>query len=186
MTTFSPIQHPIPPAPTHGHVDRLLLHIARQAIAMRLAGGRYVPPPVELRPGPRGVFVTLWTREHELRGRIGRLGPLPTLSAAVAECAQSAALHDDRFAPVSPGELPDLSIDLSLLDPPQPVSDLGALDPSVYGVLVEQNGRSGVLLPGIDGVDAPEDQIAIACRKGFINPMQRFDIARFRVRTLHE
>jgi AmmeMemoRadiSam system protein A len=186
MTTFSSIQRPIPPAPAHGHVDRLLLHIARQAIAMRLASGRYLPPPVELVPRPRGVFVTLWNREHALRGCIGRLGPLPHLSAAVAECAQSAALHDDRFAPVSPGELSDLTIELALLEPPQPVSDLRALDPSVYGVLVEQNGRSGVLLPGVDGVDAPEDQVAIACRKGFINPMQRFDIARFRVRTLHE
>jgi AmmeMemoRadiSam system protein A len=186
MTTFSQIQDPVHRVPEHGHVDRLLLHIARQASAMRLADVRYVPPPVEVTPRPHGVFVTLWDQRHELRGSSGRLGPLPSLSAAVAECAQSAALHDDRFAPVSPEELPDLSIEISLLEPPQPVSHLGALDPAVYGVLVEQNGRSGVLLPGIDGVDTPEDQVAIACRKGFIDPMQRFDIARFRVRTVHE
>lgn len=186
MTTFSPIQHSVPRVPDHGHVDRLLLHIARQAMAARLENARYVPPPVELTPRPHGVFVTLWDPEHELRGCIGRLGPMSNVSAAVVECAQSAALHDDRFAPVSADELPDLAIEISLLEPPQPVSDLGALDPAVYGVLVEQNGRSGVLLPGIDGVDTAEDQVAIACRKGFINPMQRFEISRFRVRTIRE
>lgn len=186
MTTSTPIQQVVDHVPARGHVDRLLLHIARQAIAMRLAGRRYAPPPVDLLPRPHGVFVTLWAPGHELRGCIGRLGPLPNLAAAVTECASSAALDDTRFAPVSPEELPDLAIELSLLEAPQPVSDLGALDPAIYGVLVQQNGRSGVLLPGVDGVDHPEDQVAIACRKGFINPMQRFDIARFRVRKVCE
>jgi AmmeMemoRadiSam system protein A len=186
MTTSTPIQHSVPHVSAHGQADRLLLHIARQAIAMRLAGLPYVPPPVELSPKPHGVFITLWDHEHALRGCTGRIGPLSSLAAVVAECAQSAALHDDRFAPVSAEELPDLDIELSLIEPPQPVSDLGALDPAIYGVLVQQKGRSGVLLPAIEGVETPEDQVAIACRKGFIDPMQRFDIARFRVRTLCE
>lgn len=186
MTTFTPIQQAADRVPAHGHVDRLLLLIARKAIAMRLADLRYAPPPVDLLPRPYGVFVSLWASVHELRGCDGRLGPLQNLAAVVAECAVSAALGDTRFAPVSPEELPQLAIELSLLEPPQPVTDLGALDPAIYGVLVEQNGRSGVLLPGVEGVDHPEDQVAIACRKGFIDPMQRFDIARFRVRKVCE
>ena len=186
MTTSTPIEYSVHQVSAHGQPDRLLLHIARQAIAMRLSGLPYVPPPVELSPKPHGVFVTLWDAEHELRGCIGRIGPLSNPAAVVAECAQSAALHDDRFAPVSADELMDITIELSLLDPPQPVSDLGALDPAIYGVLVRQNGRSGVLLPAIEGVETAEDQVAIACRKGFINPMQRFDIARFRVHKVCE
>jgi AMMECR1 domain-containing protein len=186
MTDLTPAERAAQRAPATGHVDRILLHIARAAIERRLAGQGYLPAPVELAPGPNGVFVTLWAPGHVLRGRSGRLGPLPDLAAAVAECAVSAALRDDHFQPVAIEELPRLAIELALLAPPQQVSDLGELDPALYGVLVEQDGRTGVLLPGIDGVDRAEDQVAIACRKGFIDPMRRFDIARFRVRTLRE
>ena len=179
-----PVSNPLAPE----QVDSILLHIARSAISARLAGTRYTPPSRELLPlpVPYGVFVSLWAPEHELRGCVGQLGPVENLAATVAECAESAAFHDTRFPPVSNIELPHLDIEISLLEPPQRVSDLDELDPAAYGVIVQQNGRRGVLLPGIAGVERAEDQVAIACRKGFIDPMQRFDIARFRVRELHE
>lgn len=186
MTQLTPAELAAQRAPAAGHTDGILLHVARAAIERRLLGARYLPPPVAFAPAPHGVFVTLWAPGHVLRGRSGRLGPLPDLAAAVAESAVSAALLDDHFQPVALEELPRLALELALLAPLQRVSDLGELDPAVYGVRVEQDGRSGVLLPGIDGVDRAEDQVAIACRKGFIDPMRRFDIARFRVRTLHE
>lgn len=179
-----PVSNPLASEQVHS----LLLHIARSAISARLAGTRYTPPSSDLVPLPatHGVFVTLWAPEHELRGCIGQIGPVDDLAAIVAECAESAALHDTRFPPVTNHELPQLDIEISLLEPPQRVSDLDELDPAAYGVIVQQNGRRGVLLPGIAGVERAEDQVAIACRKGFIDPMQRFDIARFRVRELHE
>jgi AMMECR1 domain-containing protein len=186
MTELTPAELPAQLAPAAGHVDRILLHIARAAIERRLAGERFLPAPVPLEPGPHGVFVTLWAPGQVLRGRSKRLGPPQDLAATVAETAVAAALLDDHFPPVSLEELPQLTIELALLGPPHSVSDLGELDPSIYGVCVEQDGRSGVLLPGIAGVDRAEDQVAIACRKGFIDPMRRFDIARFRVRTLRE
>lgn len=167
----------------------MMLQIARKAIAARLAGTRYEPPALEVQPRPHGVFVTLWAPEHELRGCIGQIsstGPVENLAHAVADCAVSAAVRDTRFPPVSDIELPQLHIEISLLQPPERVSTLDELDPASYGVIVQQNGRRGVLLPGIDGVDTAQDQVAIACRKGFIDTMQRFDIARFRVRELSE
>jgi MEMO1 family protein len=186
MTTLELSKQPVSPRPAPEPVDSTLLHVARKAIAARLAGTRYAPPTVEPVSLPYGVFVTLWTPEHELRGCIGQLGPIENLAATVAECAVSAAVDDARFTPVMDIELSHLDIEISLLEPPQRVSHLDELDPASYGVIVQQNGRRGVLLPGLAGVDAPEDQVAIACRKGFIDPMQRFDIARFRVRELSE
>jgi AmmeMemoRadiSam system protein A len=176
------VSQPLAPEP----VDSVLLQIARSAIAARLSGARFTPPASRLLPLPYGVFVTLWTPEHALRGCVGQLGPIENLPATVAECAVSAAVNDARFAPVTNIDLPHLDIEISLLEPPQRVSDLDELDPTSYGVIVQQNGRRGVLLPGVAGVERPEDQVAIACRKGFIDPMQRFDIARFRVRELRE
>jgi AmmeMemoRadiSam system protein A len=186
MTLFTSSERTAPVGASRERLESLMLHIARKAIAMRLAGGRYVPPPAQLVPMPHGVFVTLLGPGRELRGCSGQLGPLKNLAATVAECAVAAALDDTRFTPVQADDLPHLTIEVSLLEPPKSVLDLDELDPATYGVLVQQNGRSGVLLPGVDGVDRPEDQVAIACRKGFIDPMQRFDIARFRVRKVSE
>lgn len=177
-----PVSDPLAPE----QVDSILLHIARSAVTAHLAGTRYTPPAAELLPLPHGVYVTLWTPDHALRGCVGQLGPIENLAATVAECAVSAALNDTRFSPVTHNELVNLHIEISLIGPPQRVSHLDELDPASYGVIVEQNGRRGVLLPGVTGVESPEDQVAIACRKGFIDPMQRFDIARFRVRELRE
>ncbi len=186
MTTLDLGKQPVSAPPAPEQVDSILLRVARKAIAARLAGARYAPPALDLLPAPYGVYVTLWAPEHELRGCTGQLGPIESLAATVAECAASAAVSDTRFSPVTDIELSHLDIEISLLQPPQRVSDLDELDPAAYGVIVQQNGRRGVLLPGLAGVDTPEDQVAIACRKGFIDPMQRFDISRFRVRELSE
>lgn len=184
--TFHLNRQPVSNSLAPEQVDSILLHIARAAIAARLAGTRYTPPATALLPLPYGVFVTLWAPGHELRGCIGQLGPIENLADTVAQCAVSAASNDTRFSAVTLTELQNLDIEISLLEPPERVSDLDELDPAAYGVIVQQNGRRGVLLPGIAGVETPDDQVAIACRKGFIDPMQRFDIARFRVRELRE
>jgi len=186
MTTLDLSKQPVSVPHAPEQVDSILLRVARKAIAARLAGTRYAPTALDLLPAPYGVFVTLWGPEHDLRGCIGQLGPIEDLAATVADCAVSAAVSDTRFSPVTEIELSHLDIEISLLEPPQRVSDLDELDPAAYGVIVQQNGRRGVLLPGIAGVETPEDQVAIACRKGFIDPMQRFDISRFRVRELSE
>jgi len=61
------------------------------------------------------------------------------------------------------------------------------LDPSVYGVIVEDKtgGRRGLLLPDIPGIENAEQQVEIAARKAGIarnEPIQlyRFKVERFR------
>src|SRR4030042_5356898 len=72
-----------------------------------------------------GVFVTLnkiatyehreGTREHELRGCIGRPMPQQPLVEATIDSAIDAATHDPRFSPVRPKELGEVVVEVTAL-----------------------------------------------------------------------
>jgi len=47
----------------------------------------------------------------------------------------------------------DLSVKLQLLDPAESVTDISALDPRSYGLIVRSQGRQALLLPGIEGIE---------------------------------
>ena len=170
-----------------GTPERALLDVARESIAAEIASRAWQPPAL---PAPyadvrRAVFVTLREANGALRGCIGRTEPaFPTLAAEIADCAVSAATRDPRFAPVSAAELPTLVLEISLLEPPEPVRDRNELDARVYGVVVGSGHRRGVLLPDIDGVDTPAQQIAIALRKAGIPADAPYELQRFRVRKV--
>jgi AmmeMemoRadiSam system protein A len=128
-----------------------------------------------------GVFVSL-KKAGNLRGCIGTTGP--TTANTVAEIIQnaiSAATQDPRFDPVRATELPGLSISVDILGEAEPVADRVQLDPKKYGVIVRRMGRTGLLLPDLEGVDTVEEQLAIACHKAEIDPSQPYSIERFQV-----
>ena len=160
---------------------------ARLAIEAWARGGS-LPASVSLLEA-RPVFVTLRTLDGELRGCIGRLEPeTGDLYREVAVNAVSAASRDPRFPPVSERELPGLSVEVSVLSPPEQVRDLGDLDPALYGVIVDDlGGHRGVLLPGIPGIDDPRRQVAVAAGKAGLRGedldhlrVQRFVVSKFR------
>lgn len=70
---------------------------------------------------------------------------------------------------------------MDVLEKPEPVSSLDQLDAKKYGVIVSQGSRRGLLLPNLDGVDTPEEQIAIARRKAGIGKEEDVSLERFRV-----
>jgi MEMO1 family protein len=149
-----------------------LVRLAREAIRAHLTGA---PPPVHLVPDPHrpcGVFVSIHEptgdgEEGPLRGCVGTVAPRePTIAAEVARTAVEAATADPRFPPLRPDEVDRVEIEVYLLGEPEPVHGLDELDPGRYGVIVTGgNGRIGVLLPGIDGVDSGLDQVEIAAAK---------------------
>ncbi len=141
------------------------------------------PLPAELR-APSAVFVTL-KKKGELRGCVGSLHPTePTAAHEVVRYAVSAAVRDPRFLPVTLLELAELTATVQLLDPPEPVAGVDALDPDRYGVIVRSGDRQALLLPGLDGITTPEQQVAAACAKAGIGPAQPVELARFRTRTV--
>lgn len=127
-----------------------LLAVAREAIARRIgAQPPLPPPPLDLSlPPARPAFVTLTTRGR-LRGCVGHLEPRGSLEAVIAACAVSAATADPRFPPLTAAELPHTTIEISLLDPPFPVTGPDQIQVGTHGVIVRQGSRRGLLLPQV-------------------------------------
>jgi len=134
-------------------------------------------------PGPRACFVSLHDPDGSLRGCMGTLEPTePQLALEILRNARVAASRDHRFDPVRPEELPGLQVGVDVLSPLEGVGGADALDPRRYGaVLSTWDGRRGVLLPDLPGVDTVEDQLAIVRRKAGIRDGEPVRIQRFTV-----
>lgn len=153
--------------------------IARAAVHAAVRRLPYTPPRGVR--APSGVFVTL-LRQGELRGCIGHITPTcSTQEAEIAKVAPLAALDDPRFQPVSPDELDELEVEVSLLQPPEPIVSGKDLDPRRYGVIVSDGARRGVLLPDLAGVDTVDQQVALARRKAGIAESAPVELERFEV-----
>ncbi|MGC7872826.1 AmmeMemoRadiSam system protein A [Desulfosporosinus sp. SYSU MS00001] len=129
----------------------------------------------------RGCFVTL--KQHgELRGCIGTTQPWQkNLALEIQHNAVAAGTEDPRFWPVEIEELETLSFTVDVLGELEKISGPEVLDPWRYGVVVQKGGRSGLLLPHLEGVDTVSDQIAIAKQKAGISAEEDVDLWRFEV-----
>jgi AmmeMemoRadiSam system protein A len=97
---------------------------------------------------PHGVFVTLKKR-GELRGCIGQMDFERPLWANALEAAVASALEDPRFPPVEPHELPEIAIEVSILNPPEELPQPGLFDPLRQGIIVQKGSRHALLLPKV-------------------------------------
>ena len=68
-----------------------------------------------------------------------------------------------------------------MLYPPEPISSIEELDVERYGVIVSKGFRKGLLLPNIEGVDTPREQVSIALRKAGIGEHEDYKLERFEV-----
>lgn len=125
------------------------------------------------------VFVSI-KKAGALRGCIGTTVTFEhSLAAMIAYCASAAALEDPRFLPLKPEELPDIDISVDILSSFEAIEDLTMLDPKEYGILVKSNGKQGLLLPDLEGIDDAKKQVAIAMQKAGINAGESITIQRF-------
>lgn len=130
-----------------------------------------------------GCFVSIHRKSNnELRGCIGTI--LPTCKNLASEIINNAisACQDSRFEPISKNELDDLDISVDVLNPPEQINSPNKLDPKKYGVIVKaKDGRTGLLLPDLEGVDDINYQISIAEQKAGIAPEEDILLYRFTV-----
>ncbi len=171
-----------------GAYQHPFVSLARQAIQHYLNHQTKLacpePLPQDLK-SPSGAFVSI-KKHQRLRGCIGTLEPCENnLAQEIIENALKAALHDPRFDPVTREELKDLTYSIDVVHPLEKISDIRELDPAIYGVVVRYKGRQGVLLPDLDGVDTPEEQIRICRSKGRIPDDAPVELYRFRVQRFH-
>lgn len=141
--------------------------------------------PSELINRRAGAFVSLHIGGN-LRGCIGTImATKDTLAEEILTNAISACSRDPRFNPVTVDELDDLEYSVDVLGEPERIFDVKDLDVKRYGVIVENGGRRGLLLPDLEGVDTVEEQIAIAKRKANIRPDEKVSLWRFEVIRHH-
>ena len=128
-----------------------------------------------------GVFVSLY-KDHALRGCIGTIeGMEEHVGKEIIKNAMEAAFFDPRFIPLEKEELKDLSISVDILKEKELVDHIGDLDPLKYGIVVEHEGKRGLLLPNLEGVDTPEEQLDIAAKKAGIMEGEKMKVYRFEV-----
>ena len=169
-------------------LGRCLLAVARHAIACELA--LFVPLPQTGGLQRLGAtFVTLLCG-GELRGCIGSLNARRALEVDVRENALAAAFRDPRFPPLSVGEFPALSIEVSLLSQPEAVSFategelLSRLVPGVDGVALDIEDRRATFLPQVwETIPEPREFLAALKAKaripaGFWSPQLNVSLYR--------
>jgi AmmeMemoRadiSam system protein A len=164
--------------------------VARCAVESRFRGGSKTPrhqAAGELTEN-HGLFVTLRTDQGALRGCRGSLQLMESdLVQETWHNAVATAFHDHRFPPVEAADLPNLRYSVTVLGELEPVASPEGLDPAIYGVLVSAaDGREGLLLPAIAGVDSVEQQLAITRSKAGIGPDEWIGIQRFKARSFKE
>ncbi len=131
---------------------RTLLAIARRTVEA-LVRGEVVPPCTEDLPildEKRGCFVTLKTNGR-LRGCIGTFQPDAPLRETLPAMAKAALLEDPRFAGnrISPEELPQLVIEISLLSPLRRTDDPLSIELGVHGIYIRKGFHAGCFLPQV-------------------------------------
>lgn len=164
--------------------------LARVTIATFVIERRTLEPPSRpqgVLASRAGVFVSLHTREGDLRGCIGTiLATRETVAEEIIQNAISAAVDDPRFTPVGSDELRHLRYVVDVLSLPEVIAGPEDLDPTHYGVIVRTvNGsRRGLLLPRIPGIETVEEQwravhLKADIRLGTSVQVERFTVMRF-------
>jgi MEMO1 family protein len=160
--------------------------LAKKTVDTYISTGKKPSPPATLTPEMKeraGVFVSIHEKNGKLRGCIGTFGPTQkNVAGEIISNGISAATRDPRFDPISPEELDNLEYSVDVLTTPEPIDDIGQLNPKKYGAIVEAGWRRGLLLPDLEGVDTAEYQVEICRQKGGISPDEPVQLYRFEVK----
>jgi AmmeMemoRadiSam system protein B/AmmeMemoRadiSam system protein A len=131
---------------------RELLSLARKTIEAYLERHETIKPPAEkyseALKTPAGAFVTLH-KEGQLRGCIGRFEPANPLYEVVQEMAIASATRDSRFMPVTPEEMSQIKIEISVLTPLRKIQSIDEIELGKDGIYIKKGYHSGTFLPQV-------------------------------------
>ncbi|TXT53425.1 MAG: hypothetical protein BAJALOKI2v1_970002 [Promethearchaeota archaeon] len=138
-----------------------LIKFVRENIHAFLNTGKRIPVPDDLKEmfGEKyGAFVTLnkySNTQNPLRGCIGYIEPKFPLYDVLHRVSVSAACEDPRFPAVSLKEMENITIEISILTPPElievdnPEDYIKEIEIGKHGLIVERGPRRGLLLPQV-------------------------------------
>lgn len=129
-----------------------LLKVARDTVEAVIQD-KPIPKPTSDDPELNvncGCFVTL-KNNGRLRGCIGQFTSGIPLIMLVVEMAKASSTRDLRFFanPITPGELDELDIEISVLSPLQRVDDPLSLRLGIDGIYIKKGRVSGCFLPQV-------------------------------------
>ena len=180
-----------------------LVHVARRTIAARLgtldAVNKVIPDRDLADPAfreKRGTFVTLKIK-GQLRGCMGCLAPSETILEGIQRNAINAAFNDPRFPALTPIELDQAEIDISILTSPLELEYaegndlLDKLRPNIDGVIINKGLARATFLPQVwDQLPRTEDFLAHLCRKAGLSPNEwkkgELGVSIYQVQYFHE
>ncbi|HDQ03776.1 MAG TPA: AmmeMemoRadiSam system protein A [Deltaproteobacteria bacterium] len=127
-----------------------LLDIVKKTIAAKVNSKEMPKLTVESKALNKksGAFVTIKKSGH-LRGCIGYIKAVKPLWETVQEMAVAAAFHDPRFPSLKPEELPDLTVEISVLSPLKQIEEIDAIKVGIHGLYLMRGYNSGLLLPQV-------------------------------------
>jgi len=135
-----------------------LLTVARTSIQHGLTKGRAFNPQITEYSANlqavRASFVTL-NIAGELRGCIGTATARLPLVSDVAQHAYAAAFSDPRFPPLTQPELSQITLHISILNPPELMqfdSEAGLLQqlrPHIDGLILRAHAQQALFLPAV-------------------------------------
>lgn len=129
---------------------KTLLKLARDTVGNFVRDGNRPPlPDAKGNLGTvTGAFVTIH-KKGQLRGCIGNMVGRAPLIETIQEMAIAASTQDSRFNPVTPDEVPDIDIEISVLSPMKRIKDVNEIEIGKHGILMGRGWSQGVLLPQV-------------------------------------
>lgn len=159
--------------------------LARNAIETYISTGKKLKMPSNLPPemleGQKGVFITI-KEKGALRGCLGSAkGLTRNVANEIVTNAMKAATEDPRFNPIKKEDLDFITIHVSVITNLMEVKSVTDLNPEVYGLVVENDGKHATLLPGLSTVHTSAEQLALAKRKAGIMQDDKCRLYRFTI-----
>jgi AmmeMemoRadiSam system protein A len=181
-------------------LQKQLVQIARYALQAAAERRSLAAVKIEGLPEalsePRATFVTL-TKGGSLRGCIGALEAKMPLIEDVQQHTVAAALHDFRFSAVTPDEVNQIRIEISILSPPQPLQYgfadelIKKIRPGIDGVLITDGKHRATFLPQVwERLPSPDLFLSMLCEKAALSPdawrNSRLKVYTYQVESIHE
>ena len=165
--------------------------LALETLIDHFSGGKGISLTIDDMPEefskPAACFVTLNDSNRKMRGCMGTVSAnKEDLYSEIINNTNYAAFKDNRFPPLEKKELDHVSFAVEIVGPMIKVSSLEELNPDKYGIMVkDEHGNMGVMLTIPERSITPEQQLALACKKGAITEkkINNLNIYRFKIRA---
>ena len=138
--------------------------------------------PSDMTNNRAGVFVTIKIKDHT-RACMGTLSAtMDSIAEEIIHVASDACHIDPRYIPVEIEELDSLSYQVDILGDFEPIKALSKINASKHGLCITFGPRTGIVLPGIEGVKDGQGQLKIAMENSGIKPGDQYNMYRFNVK----